>query len=211
VFGRLIKTGEVHAGMLPIHTQQVTWMLHQALDTPDLQGAMVTSVHDEGAKMLGGKIKPGDVITTFNGQKIWDPRDLARKAAAAAVDSDAVLGIFRAGAMETVHVTIHAWPDSPPTPASPGEQRQLGLQLASEQAENGQPIVTVMDVDPTGTAADSGIQKGDIIVEVQQTPVSNPDQALHLLSAQSATKRHFAAVLVEHDKKLSWMPVAIPD
>jgi len=90
-------------------------------------------------------------------------------------------------------------------------QQTLGLQLASGQGENGQPIVTVASIDPTGTAADSGIQKGDIIVEVQQTPVSAPDQALHLLSSQSSPRHHYAAVLVEHDKKLSWMPLAIPE
>jgi serine protease Do len=211
VFGRLMKTGHVGAGMLPIHTQPVTWMLQQALDTPDLQGAMVTSVHDAGAKMLEGKIKPGDVIRTFNGEKVSDPRGLARKAALSPIGSDAVLEIFRAGATQTVHVTIHRWPESEPITLGSGVQRALGLELASGQGEQGQPIVTVTSVDPTGTAADSGIQKGDIIIEVQQTPVSEPDQALHLFTLQSAMKRHFAAVLVEHDKKFSWMPLAMPE
>jgi len=211
VFGRLMKTGEVKAGMLPIHTQQVTWMLQQALDTPDLQGAVVISVQDEGAKMLAGKIKPGDVIMTFNGKKVWDPRDLARKAALAPIGSDVALEVFRAGTTDTVHVTIHRWPEAELTALGAGVQRKLGLQLASGQGEDGHPIVTVESIDPTGTAADSGIQKGDIIVEVQQTPVSEPDQALRLFSAQSASKHRFAAVLVEHDKKLSWLPLAIPD
>jgi serine protease Do len=211
VFGRLMKIGEVKAGMLPIHTQQVSWMLQQALDTPDLHGAVVISVQDEGAKMLEGKIKPGDVIMTFNGKKVLDPRDLARKAALTPIGSDAVLEISRGGTNETVHVTIHRWPEAERIFPGGGVQQTLGLQLASGQGENGQPIVTVASIDPTGTAADSGIQKGDIIVEVQQTPVSAPDQALHLLSSQSSLRHHYAAVLVEHDKKLSWMPLAIPE
>ena len=90
-----MKTGEVRAGMLPIHTQQVTSMLEQALDTGDLQGALVTSVHDNGDKMLNGKIQPGDVIRMFNGQKVLDPRDLARKAAQAPIGSDAERKICR--------------------------------------------------------------------------------------------------------------------
>ena len=97
MFDRLMKTGEVGAGMLPIYTQQVTWMLEQALDTPDLQGAMVTSVQDDGDAMLHGKIKPGDVIRSFNGENVLDPRDLARKAGRAPIGSDATLEIFRAG------------------------------------------------------------------------------------------------------------------
>ena len=76
--------------------------------------------------------------------------------------------------------------------------------------DKGQSIVTVASVDPNGTAAASGIQKGDIIVEVQQTPVSEPDQALRVLWAQSLQKRGFAAILVRHDKQLLWVSIAIP-
>jgi serine protease Do len=208
VFGRLREFGQVRAGMLPLHTQQVTWMLKQALDTPDLQGALVTSVHDDGDKMLQGKIKPGDVVLTFNGEKVWDPRDLARKAAQAAIGSDAALEICRGAVHQTVHVTIQAWPEAKPTIIRDDGQRHLGLELV---AADGDKRVTVTSVDPIGTAADSGIQKGDIIVEIQQTPVSDPEQALHLFSTQAAERHHFAAVLVERDKKLSWMPIAIPN
>ena len=209
VFDRLMKTGEIRAGMLPIHTQQVTWMLQQALGAPTLEGAVVTSVHDAHDAMLHGHIKPGDVILSFNGQKIWDPRDLARKAAQSVVGTDATLEIDRGGERHTVSVTIKAWPEAKHN-VTPDAQQKLGLQLASTQREDGVRIVTVASVDPNGTAADSGIQKGDIILEVQRTPVSEPDQALRLFRAQTSEKRLFAAVLVEHDKKRSWMAMAVP-
>jgi serine protease Do len=211
VFERLMKTGKVGAGMLPIHTQQVTWMLKLALDAPDLQGALVSSVHDQNDKMLEGKIKPGDIILTFNGEKVLDPRDLARKAARAEVGSDAVMDVCQNGVHSTVHVKVQGWPDAQPVVLKDGGQQKLGLELASAQSGMGQPAVAVASVDPMWTAADSGIQKGDIILEVQQTPISNPDQALRLFQMQSSRKHHFAAVLVERDKKLSWMPLAVPD
>lgn len=210
VFGRLMKTGEIDAGMLPIYTQQVTWMLKLALDAPDLQGALVSSVHDDAGKMLHGKIKPGDIILSFNGEKVWDPRDLARKAAKAPVGSDVTLEICQQGVHETVQVKIHEWPEAKPVVLRDDAQRELGLQLASAPGDKGSAVVTVASVDPTGTAADSGIQKGDVIVEVQQTPITEPDQAMRMFSEQSSKKYHFAAVLVERDKKLSWMPLAVP-
>ena len=71
--------------------------------------------------------------------------------------------------------------------------------------------MVVASVDPNGTAADSGIKAGDTIVEVQQTEVTDPDQALRIFWVQAAMRHNFAAVLVEHDKKRSWMPLAIPD
>jgi serine protease Do len=210
VFDRLRKTGEVKAGMLPIHTQQVSWMLKQALNAPDLHGALVASVHDTDDKMMHGEIKPGDVILTFNGEKVWDPRDLARKAARSPIGSDAALDICRAGVGQTVHVKIQEWPEAKPVVLMNNGQRKLGLELISAPRNQGAPAVSVASVDPMGTAADSGIQKGDVIIEVQQTPISAPDQALRLFEEQSAKKHHFAAVLVERDKKLSWMPLAVP-
>jgi serine protease Do len=209
VFDRLMKTGQVNAGMLPIHTQQVTWMLQHALGAPSLQGALVSSVQDDHETMLHGKIKPGDVVLSFNGEKVWDPRDLARMAARAPVGSDAILGIYRGGAHETVHVTVQGWPDAPPMALS--RQQKLGLDLASGQSEDGKKIVTVAAVDPNGTAADSGIQKGDVILEVQQTPVTDPEQAQSMFRAKSSARHGFAAVLVERDKKEIWVGLLVPD
>ena len=211
VYDRLMKTGEIKVGMLPIHTQQVTWMLQQALEAPDLLGALVTSVQDDNGKMLQGKIQPGDVIRTFGGQKILDPRDLARKAAMSPIGSDVALELYRGGATETAQVTIQAWPEAKPIILDNEGPRTLGLGLAAATGENGQPIVTVASVAPSGTAADSKIQKGDIIIEVQQTPVSEPDQALHIFSAQSRVKHRFAAVLVERDKKRMWISLLVPE
>jgi serine protease Do len=211
VYSRLMKTGEIRGGMLPIHTQQVSWMLSQALETGDLQGALVLAVQDDGGMMLQGKIHPGDVIRSFNGQKVQDPRDLARKAAQAAIGGDAALEITRGGERETVHVTIQAWPDLPPLVLNNDGPRELGLELAAARGANDQPIVKVASIDPNGTAADSGIQKDDIIVEVQQTKVSEPDQALRIFWARSALRHHYAAVLVDRAGKLSWMALAVPD
>ena len=90
-------------------------------------------------------------------------------------------------------------------------QQMLGLDLASAQGEGGKKTVTVAAVDPNGTAADSGLQKGDIILEVQQTPVTDPEQALSMFKGQSSAQHHFAAVLVERDKKQTWLGLLIPE
>jgi serine protease Do len=211
VYGRLMKTGKIMAGMLPINTQPVTWMLQQALGAPDLKGALVTAVNDDDEAMLQGKVRPGDVILNYNGHVVWDPRDLARKAAWTPVGSKASLEICRSGIHQTVDVTIQAWPEAPPIVLKDPGQSPLGLELVAGHGDEGEPTVVVASVDPDGTAADSGIKKGDIIVEVQQTPVTDPDQALRIFWVQSAMRHGFAAVLVEHDKKRSWIPLSVPN
>jgi serine protease Do len=211
VFDRLMKTGEIKVGMLPIHTQPVTWMLEQALGAPDLLGALITSVQSEGDSMSPDRIEAGDIVRTFNGEKVLNPGDLARKVVRAPIGGDAVLEIYRGGANTTAHIRIQASPEAKPVVLNNDGPRTPGLELASTRGDHGQPIVTVSSVDPTGAAADSGIQKGDIIVEVQQTLVSDPDQTLRLFRAQSSLKHGFAAVLVEHGKKRFWTPLAVPE
>jgi serine protease Do len=211
VFDRLIATGAIKAGMLPIHTQQVRWMLQQALDLPDLHGALVTSVQGHADAIAQGKITPGDVIRSFNGQEVLDPRDLARQAARAPIGSDAVLVVCRDGVFQTVHVAIQAWPEAKPIVLNDDGPRKLGLELASGPGDDGAPTVTVASVDPKGTAAASGIRQGDVIVAVQQTQVSEAAQALRILWARSATGRHFAAVLLSRENQVFWMSLAIPD
>jgi serine protease Do len=71
--------------------------------------------------------------------------------------------------------------------------------------------VTVVSVDPTGSVADSGIQKGDIIVQVQQTPVTEADQALRIFRARSSLGQRFAAVLVERANERFWLSLTVPD
>jgi serine protease Do len=212
VFDRLMTTGQVNAGMLPIRTQQVTWMIQQAIGTPGREGALVSTLVGEGDKMMNGQIKPGDVILALNEQKVRDPRDLARKAAVAPIGSDATLVIFRGDVQQTVHVTIQGWPEVKPVLAgTPAAQPHLGLELTSEPRERSRSVVTVASVDPTGTAADSGIQKGDVILQVQQTPVSDPAQALRLLQRQSVTQRPYSTVLVERGDERTWYPIAMPE
>jgi serine protease Do len=211
VFDRLMKTGQIRAGMLPVRTQPVTWMLQQALGLPDLAGALVMSVQDPDDKMLHGMVRLGDVVRKFNGEPVLDPRDLARKAAQAPIGSDARLELIRGGAVKDDTVTIQAWPETKPVTLNDEGPKTMGLNLASDHAADGKPIVTVSAVEPKGTAADSGIQKGDIIVEVQQTPVTTADQALQVLRAQSAARHRFAAVLVKRDGKDQWLALAAPE
>ena len=211
VFGRLMKTGEIKAGMLPIHTQEVGWLLMRAFNTPGLEGALVSAVDDEDGTMLHGQISPGDMVLSFNGEKVLDPRDLARKAAQTPIGSDATLEIYRAGERKIVHVTIQAWPEEKPDQPVGGPQLKIGMELALGQRKTGEPAVVVASVDPAGTAADSGILKGDIVLQVQQTLVSDSAQASRLLEEQLSQKSPFAAILIERDKRRIWVPIVLAD
>jgi serine protease Do len=207
VMDRLKVDGKVKVGMLPIRTQQVTWMIQQGIGTPGLQGALVAALEPGGNAMMDGQIKPGDVVLSFNGQTVLDPRDLARKAARAPIGSDAALTIWRGRVQQDVHIKIQAWPEAQPHLISELAPRTVGLQLASAP----QGGVVIASVDPSGSAADSGVEKGDVILQVQEQPVSDPDQASRVLQALSAEKRGYAVVLIYRNDNQTWIPIAIPE
>jgi serine protease Do len=205
VMDRLMVDGKVHAGMLPVRTQQVTWMIQQALGTPGLDGALVAALKPGGNEMIDGQIRPGDVVLAFNRQFVLDPRDLARKAARSPVGSDAALTLWRSGRQRIAHVKIQAWPEAQPRLLSNLAPRTVGLQFAP--ALHGG--VMVASVDPSGSAADSGVEKGDIILQIQQEPVSDPEQAQHVLQTLSVEKHSYAALLILRNDNQTWIPIAI--
>ncbi|HVY14977.1 MAG TPA: trypsin-like peptidase domain-containing protein [Rhodopila sp.] len=209
VFDRLIHTGKIDCGMLPITTQAVTWPLKQALGAPDLRGALVSAVNDPKGTMLNGLIQSGDVIVSFNGQPISDPRELARKAAWSPVGSEVELGVNRGGQVHSVKVKIHEWPESP-MPVTMRPDRPLGLTLSSRPSAEGPSTVVVASVDPNGTAADSGIRPGDTIVKVQHVAITTPEQATDLMNQRAGQKDPYSAVLVERAQKQMWLAVSLP-
>jgi serine protease Do len=77
-------------------------------------------------------------------------------------------------------------------------------------AAAGTPGVTVTSIDPTGTAADSGIEKGDLILRVQRVAASDPDQVTRVLDAVPSAEHAYALALVKRGDVLTWVPVAVP-
>ncbi|MFL5283651.1 MAG: trypsin-like peptidase domain-containing protein [Rhodopila sp.] len=211
VFSRLEKHHELRAGMLPFRTQAVTALMAQAIGSPSPGGALIAALGPRGDEM-NGQIQPGDVIRAFNGAMVEDPRDLARKAAGAEIGSIATLGICRSGTIMSVDVPILPFDQHPDKTLEPGPPpTALGLQFTAATGSDGKAHgVTVEAIDPSGSAADSGLQTGDIILRVQQQNVSTPEQAQAALKARADAMLPYAAVLVLRDDKRTWIPVALP-
>jgi serine protease Do len=209
VLDRIEKYGEVRGGMLPIRTQQVTGLMAEALDLPKPGGALVASVSD-GANLMQGQIRPGDVIASINGKPVSDPRDLARKAAIVPLNSVVKLALWRSGKEMSVDVPISPL-DANDKAGKPtmGAPSVLGLHFSAMDAQHHGARLTT--IDPTGTASDSGLMKGDVILQVQQLTVGSPDQAMQAIQKRIDAKEKFTALLVERDGKASWFPIALPN
>ncbi len=199
VVAQLQKTGHVTRGYLGVTAQEITPGMAKALSLPTQNGApatgaLVASVSDGSpAEKIG--LKPGDVITALNGQKVASPRDLAIKVSGVAPDSKASVTYLRNGASQTASVTIANLSkrgDSQGGPANPGSgggsigvalsgltpdlRQQLGL-------DDGVKGVVVRQVKPGSPADQAGISTGDVILGVGSKSVSTPREAVDAVHA----------------------------
>jgi serine protease Do len=185
ILPQLRADGRVTRGWLGVQIQAVTPQLAESFNLEDARGALVSQVLPDTPAAEGG-LERGDVIVEFNGQPISEWRDLPIVVANTPVDEKAKVTLFRGGKRKTLHVQIGEL-DDPTQVASasgPGDAAQaFGLHaqdltpaLASQLGLEDVTGVIVTDVEPDGPAAEAGIRRGDIIVELDQKAISSAEE-----------------------------------
>jgi serine protease Do len=196
VVQQLKDKGYVTRGWIGVQSQPVTAAIADALGLKKPEGALVALAQPNSPAAKGG-VETGDVITSLNEQAVKDSRDLARRIAAIAPGTSVKLGVFRNGQEKTVSVTLG---ELPPASAqakaeekkAPSEPSILGLTLApaSGIAGAGNEGVVVVEIDPNSRAAESGLQTGDIVLDVGRHAVKTPaDVGKAVDEARAQSKR----------------------
>jgi serine protease Do len=159
-------------------------------------GAVVAEVEPTSPAAKAG-IETGDVITSVNGEAVVDSRDLAKKTAAIAPGSAINVGVFRNGQEKTITVTAGELPArtveaKAADQGTPSEAPSLGVTLAPARAVRaaGDRGVVITEIDPTGRAAESGLQAGDVIIEIGNQAVNTAADVRKMIDeARSQSKR----------------------
>jgi serine protease Do len=163
------------------------------------QGALVADPQKDGPAAKAG-IESGDVITAVNGQSIKDARELARVIGGLAPGSAARLDVLHKGKSKVVSLALGQLPNSQEAKAdidADGKGAQgtdvprLGMTVApaGKVDGSGKEGVVVTKVEPKSAAADRGLKKGDVILEVAGKSVSNPTDVREALDAARADKK----------------------
>jgi serine protease Do len=190
VIASLKDKGTVTRGWLGVQIQPVTADIADTLGLKEAKGAIIADVTDNSPAQKAG-LRTGDTILKLNGEVVADSRDLARKVARLAPQQQADVEIMRGGKTEMVKVEIGNMPADPQMAATgQGEldrdsTGRLGLRLS--QAEDGAGV-RVVDVDPNGAAAKTGIRTGDIILEVSGKVVQSPAEVRDAVAAAAGKK-----------------------
>jgi len=197
VMDQLLKDGKVHRGMLGVNIQNITPDTAQALELKDTSGVIVSDVKAGSAAEKAG-LKRGDVITAFNGEKLEDTNILRNKVAQTAPGTTIKLTISREGKESDVNVTLDEFKssDSKAAGETGGENGgssqggKLGLTLepltdrmAKQLGLDSTSGLVVTDVDPTGPAAEAGIDQGDVILEINRKAVTSVADAKAAIDA----------------------------
>jgi serine protease Do len=178
VIGEIRDKGQVTRGWLGVQIQPVTEDIAESLGLDAAQGAIVADVTPDSPALKAG-IKTGDTILELNGERVADPRDLARKVAMISPGQAVELSVYRGGKRENVSVDLGTMPGDEELAARSGSREsesepnrtRFGLELVPSEDGRG---VQIASVTPNSPAAERGLRPGDIILEVGGIQVDDP-------------------------------------
>jgi serine protease Do len=226
VLDQLKQYGETRRGWLGVQVQNVTEEIATSLGLQQPKGALVAKVSPDSPAAAAG-LQPSDVILTFDGQPIENMRSLPRAVAATAIGKSVAVALLRKGQPMDLTVTVGRLPEGEdsedavnseeaPVP-EPEREDLLGLSIAPltdelrERYKIGRTIegVIITEVKPNSPAAQKDVKPGDVIVEVTQEKVKQPqDVKSRLLAVRKSGRR--SVLLLLSDAKGELRFVAVP-
>ena len=194
VMDQIVGHGKVVRGYLGLYPQDLTPALAKQFGVNKLGGALVSGLKPDAPAAKAG-LKDGDVILTLNGQPVESANDLRLRVSQTAPGTTVKLGISRDGKMQDVSVTLGELPGDKTAESKPGEGGESGgLEGVSVQDLDAQALeqlqlpqgtrgVVVTEVDPSSAAAAAGLDRGNVIVEVNRKPVHNVSEYKQAVAA----------------------------
>lgn len=212
VIKQIIKYGRTRRGWLGVRIQKVTDEIAESLGLDEPRGALVASVTKGGPAEKAG-LKAGDIILEFNGQKIQEMKALPRIIAEYDVNTEAKVTFWRDEDTKTAQVTIgelekaeeEGLVGSTMTSSSSGitlDTVGLTLRALDEAARSQYGIdssvegVLISTVIPASESGRKGLQEGDVIVEINQQAVSEPQDVKAIIDKAEKNARKSVLLLV---------------
>ena len=177
VADQLRRNSKVERGRIGVVIQEVNYDLAKSFGLQAANGALISQVTPGGPADKAG-LQPGDIVQSVNGENVKASSDLPVLVGMMPPGTQLTLGIWRNGKREEVQVTLGSSntgstdagnQSGSGTNADNGSgftSEPTGLQLRSQ----GQGLL-VLQVE--GAAQQAGLRRGDIILMVNRTTVSD--------------------------------------
>jgi serine protease Do len=204
VMTSLMEDGKVTRGRLGAWIQDLDDDLAESFDYDSRNGVLIGDVEPDSAAAKAG-LRSGDIITKYDGQPVARADDLRMRVANTRPGDNVDVEIYREGKSKTVEVEIGEL-ENERVAANHSETKldegvgitvrtltpEIAEQLGLEGKVKG---AVVTGVEAFGPAADAGIREGDVIVQVQSTPVGSAEELRRELGKQDLAKGVRVAVL----------------
>jgi serine protease Do len=184
VMNDLVKHGKVSRGYLGVGIQSLTQDLADAMNLDVREGAVITSVQNDGPAAKAGA-KAQDVIVEFNGQPVKDSDQLRLVVARVNPGTTADMVVLRDGHRQTLHVKLGEIPDEKETASDsePTQNKDLGLEVGPVTSDIARQLnldtasgLVVMQVEQGSAAEEAGVQQGDLVRRVNQEKVTTTNE-----------------------------------
>lgn len=217
VVEQLKEEGQVTRGWLGVVIQDVTQDLAESFGLDKPQGALVARVLDNSPADEAG-FKVGDIILKFNGEAVSESAVLPPLVGRAKIGDPVSVQILRDGEQETLTVKIGKLPkeeDLRETIGQPGQT--FNERLALEVTELGEEERTQLDLTSgvrvirvkEGPAAKAGIQRGDIILSINNVEIKDVPQFKEIVANLPAGEA--VPLLLQRGQATSFIAIKIPE
>jgi serine protease Do len=179
IIPQLKKKGKVTRGGIGVYVQKLTPDLAKSFGLEQNKGALVADVIPGSAAEAGG-IQRGDVIVKFNGKDIDEMNELPRVVASTPVGKEVEVRVLRDGKPMTLKLKVGELKDEAAAPTLERTKLELGMNVQEITPEIARQLrlsdlggILVSQVEPGSAADDAGVQRGDIIREVNGQNIRN--------------------------------------
>ena len=179
IYTELAAKGKVTRGWLGVSIQPLTAELAKGFGLKEPNGVLISDVVQDSPAAQAG-VASGDIIIEFDRKKVDSPQELQKVVAATAPGRAVPLKVWRDKGEKMLEIKIGETPDesgggsSPPARARASSAWTCGRSPPSWPASStcAPPEgVIVFSVDEDSAASEAGLQRGDVIREVNRQRV----------------------------------------
>lgn len=205
-----LRQGKVTRGVIGIQVLPVPADALTEFGLTERRGALIAVVNAGGPAAKAG-LEPGDVVVEFSGKPVRDRDELVGFVVATRPGSTVPVKVLRNKKEQTFNITVEELnletetrasrtdPNEPDVQASEG----FGLTLSQITPDVARRLrlppdtegVLVSGIEPGSPAFRSGVQRGDIVLQVNRQDVSTPSEASQLLNQVESGSTAFFLIL----------------